>query len=451
MSLFDHQLQKLDSSELRKIYQENVFVPWYKQKDAHVLHIKHAHGVYITLEDDTKLLDMKSQAFCANLGHAHEGMIKAITDAAKDARVMSSDTLCTERLALALDLKKIAPKNTTHSLVKTFFTLGGAEANENAIKVARMITKRHKIITRYRSYHGATLATINMSGDYRRIAVDNAMSGIIRFPDPYVRGSGQVIDTVRLLEEIIEIEGAETIAAIMLEGITGANGVFIPPHDYWPRIRALCDHYGIILIADEVLSGFFRTGRWFAIDHFNVVPDIMTLSKGLTAGYMPLGAMMVNPTIADYFNNETLWGGLTQYGHRLSCASARAALSFYEDENIGANVKAREEELKIFLNNLMDKHDIVGEVRSIGLLAAIDLVISKKSQSPLVPYRAQGDAYKAALYLQQALKEEGISALVRYNMIVIAPPLIINKDELHDGMARIDKALFRLKDRLALL
>lgn len=448
MALIDHQLGTLSPAELKTLYKDAVFIPWSKQKEAEPLPVAQAHGVFLTLQDGTKLLDMKSQAFCANLGHGHEGMIRAIAEAARTARVMSFDTLCPDRLSLALDLQKIAPKSSSHELTKSFFCLGGAEANENAIKVARMVTGRHKIITRYRSYHGATLATINFSGDYRRIPVDNALTGIVRFPDPYPRGSGQEIDTVRLLEEIIEIEGPETIAAIMLEGITGANGVFIPPKDYWPRIRALCDRFDIVLIADEVLSGFFRTGTWFGIDHFGVVPDIMTMSKGLTAGYMPLGAMMVSRKIASHFDHDALWCGLTQYGHPLSCATARAAIGFYQSEHIGEKVKARAQELQDMLHTLMSDHDIVGEFRSIGLLAAIDLIKGKGDQSPLVPYRASGDAYKPAALLQQALKEEGISALVRYNMVLLSPPLTITKEELEIGLKGVDRALVKLKQRL---
>lgn len=436
------------TEHMQKIYQEAVLVPWFKQKDARPLVVKEAQGVYLTLESGEKLLDMKSQAFSANLGHGHEGMLDAMSSAVKSIRAFSSDTVCPERLALALDLRRIAPGHEKQILKKTFFTLGGAEANENAIKVARLVTKRHKIITRYRSYHGATLATINMSGDYRRIPLDSAMTGLIRFPDPYPRGSGQVIDTVRLLEEIIEIEGPETIAAIMLEGITGANGVFVPPPDYWPRIRELCDRNGILLIADEVLSGFFRTGRWFGVDHFNIVPDIMTVSKGLTAGYMPLGAMMVNEKIARHFDDESLWCGLTQYGPYLSCRAARAAIQFYERDRIGENVRARGQELSDMMRDLRQNHEIIGETRSIGLLGAIDLKKGPNDQSPLVPYRASGDALKPMHILQKALREEGISTLVRYGMILIAPPLVINKDELKAGMAAIDRALFKLKRAL---
>lgn len=430
-----------DISDLKHQYLQSVFVPWAKQQLAEPVMVSDAQGVFITLANGKKLLDMKSQAFNANLGHNHQGMLKAISDAAQKVTVKNSETFCEERLGLALALQRIVPKNDTISLSKTFFTLGGAEANENAIKIARMVTKRYKVITRYRSYHGATSATLTMSGDYRRILLNDPASGIIRFPDPYPRGSGQDIDTVRLLEEIIEIEGPETIAALMLEGITGANGVFVPPSDYWPRIRSLCDKHGIMLIADEVLSGFFRTGTWFGVDHFGVVPDMITMSKGLTAGYAALGALQVRKEIADYFNDEVLWCGLTQYGQSLSCATARAALKIYEEENIGVNVNARGHELTEMLAALKRDHKIIAEVRSLGLLAAIDLRKSATDESPLVPYRATGDAQKPATVLQALLKDAGISTIVRFGTILLAPPLIITQSELKDGMTGIDKAL----------
>lgn len=435
-------------AELKQLYRESVFLPWSKQGNAEPLMIKEANGVYITLADGQKLLDMKSQAFTANLGHNHQGMKDAMVKAAGDGRVLASEAYCSERLELALNLKRISPSNESIRLTKAFFTLGGAEANENAIKIARMFTKKHKIITRYRSYHGATLATINFSGDYRRIGFDNAITGVVRFPDPYPRGSGQTIDTVRLLEEIIEIEGPETIAAIMLEGITGANGVFVPDMDYWPRIRALCDRFGILLIADEVLSGFFRVGTWFGVNHFNVVPDLITMSKGLTAGYAPLGAVMVRQEIAESFNDEVLLCGLTQYGHPWCCATARAALHFYEHDHIGDNVKARGQELTAMLSALKRDHHLIADVRSIGLLAAIDLKKSADDDRPLVPYRAQGDDLKPAQLLQTMLKKAGISAIVRYGTIILAPPLTINQTELSAGIMGIDRALTELTDRL---
>lgn len=432
-----------ESQNLIDLYKSSILTPWAKQGEYEPLMIKEASGVYLTMEDNSRLLDMKSQAFSANLGHAHQGMISAMIKAAGNASVLASEVFCRERLELALSLKRVALR--PHDQV--FFTLGGAEANENAIKIARMHTRRHKVITRYRSYHGATLATINFSGDYRRIPVDNAMTGVVRFPDPYPRGSGQNIDTVRLLEEIIEIEGPETIAAIMLEGITGANGVFVPPKDYWPRIRKLCDKYEILLISDEVLSGFFRTGSWFAVDHFDVKPDIITMSKGLTAGYAPLGALLIDKKVADTFKDETLWCGLTQFGNPFCSAVASAAIGFYESGNIADNVAARGAELLSMLKDLENRHEIIAEVRSIGLLAAIDL---KKPgcDEPLVPYRAQGEKLLPVKMLNAALKKAGISTLVRYGTILIAPPLIINQEELKAGINGIDQALLAIRTQV---
>jgi taurine--2-oxoglutarate transaminase len=437
----DHTHLSIDHDDLARRYREHVLVPWSKQSGIEPLMIKDAKGVYLTLADGRRLIDMKSQSFTANLGHAHAGMQEALIDAARNGQVLASEVFSPERLKLAENLKRISPHSEDVNRSKVFFTLGGAEANENAIKMARMYTKRHKIITRYRSYHGATLATINFSGDYRRIPVDNAVTGIVRFPDPYPRGSGQIIDTVRLLEEIIEIEGPETIAAIMLEGITGANGVFIPESDYWPRIRALCDRFGIVLIADEVLSGFCRTGPWFGIDHFNVVPDMITMSKGITAGYAPLGAVVVSQPIAHAFDDEPLWCGLTQYGHPWCCSVANAAIHFYEHDHIRENVSARGEELRAMLATLAHDHAIVAETRSIGLLAAIDLRKSADDESPLVRYRAHGDELKPALLLQSLLKQHGVTALVRFGMIVLAPPLTISRDELSEGLTGVSQAL----------
>ncbi|HXW53283.1 MAG TPA: aminotransferase class III-fold pyridoxal phosphate-dependent enzyme [Myxococcota bacterium] len=431
-------------NEQAKLYGQSVMIPWSKQGAMEAMMVKEASGVYLTLANGKKLLDMKSQAFYANLGHNHQGMIAAMVQAAGAGSIVGSDSYCEDRLGLALDLKRIAPTSSSVKLTKAFYTLGGAEANENAIKIARMFTKRHKIITRYRSYHGATIATMNFSGDYRRIPIDNAITGVVRFPDPHPRNSGQTIDTVRLLEEIIEVEGAETIAAIMLEGITGANGVFIPPKDYWPRIRKICDETGIVLIADEVLSGFFRTGAWFGVSHFDVVPDIITMSKGLTAGYAPLGALLIRQEIADHFESETLWCGLTQYGHPLSCAAARAAIGFYESDHIKENVAARGQELGQMLDALSRDHKMVQETRSLGLLAAIDLKKGEHDEQPLVHYRATGKDLEPTIILQKLLREAGISTVVRYSTILLSPPLIISSSELKDGMLAIDRALKEL-------
>lgn len=428
-------------------YKKAVFFPWSKQSEMEPLFIKEAKGSYITLWSGQKLLDFKSRSFSANLGHGHEGMHLAMAKAAQQAAVLSLESYCPERLALAEKLIKIAPSGDS-IFGKVFFTLGGAEANENAIKMARMVTGKHKIITRFRSYHGASIATINLSGDYRRIAVEGGVTGIVRIPDPYPRGSGQDIDTVRLLEEVIEIEGAETIAAIMLEGITGANGVFMVPNDYWQRIRALCDAHNILLIADEIFSGFFRTGTWFGIDHYKVVPDIITMSKGLTAGYAPLGAVLVANKVASYFDDEVLWCGLTHYGNPLCCATANAAIGFYESEQIAKNVAARGDELSKGLMLLKENHHMIAEVRSKGLLAAIDLRKPGGHDEPLVPYRAQKSEMKPVQDLHQALLKEGLSLQVRFSTMIIAPPLNISASDLAFGLDGIDNALKSIEKNL---
>ena len=436
--------ESLSPEELIKRYKEAILIPWSNQKSMQPPFFIKQKGVYVTLPNGQELIDMKSQAFCANLGHAHEGMLKALTKAAPHTQVLASEAVCVKRLELASKLILLANKEQNKNFSKVFFTLGGAEANENAIKIARAVTVKHKIITRYRSYHGATLATINFSGDYRRIPFDNAITGIVRFPDPYERGSGQKIDTVRLLQEIIEIEGPQTIAAIMLEGITGANGAFIPDNDYWPRIRNLCDKNNILLIDDEVFSGFYRTGKCFAVDRYNVAPDMMSLSKGLTAGYAPLGALLVSDKIAKFFDDETLWCGLTQYAPYLSCAASLAALHFYEEDKIEENVFQREAQIKEEFSMWSRKYDIIAETRCIGLLAAIDFRKSKTDDEPLVPYRANPQEMQPAIFLQNALKKYDISALVRFSTLLLAPPLNITSDELKKALASIEKAINEL-------
>jgi taurine---2-oxoglutarate transaminase len=420
---------------------KHVFFPWSKQPTAQPFHIIEARGVHLTLFDGSKVLDFNSAVFNANLGHQHTGMQAAMITAAQNACVTHPALIHEEKIKLGENLARITPGKPFEGLVKSFFCLGGAEANENAVKIARLVTGRHKIITRYRSYHGATLAMIGYSGDYRRIPFDGVVNGVIRIPDPYPRGSGQTIDTVRLLEEILEIEGPETIACILLEGVTGANGVFIPPTDYWKRIRKICHTHGIILIADEVLSGFGRTGKWFGIDHFGIEPDIMTMAKGLTAGYAPLGAVVVNEKIAQHFENETLWCGLTNYGHPFSCAIANAAIKIYEQEDLINNAAKRGKELRILLRALKNKNPYVAEIRSLGLLAAIDLQKGPDDERPYVAYRAQGKETQKIQALQSALLKGGVYCTVRFGTLILAPPLCIGSAELKQGVDIIASVL----------
>ncbi|MES2504306.1 MAG: aminotransferase class III-fold pyridoxal phosphate-dependent enzyme [Myxococcota bacterium] len=414
---------------------KHLFYPWSVQSTAKPISLDGAKGVYLKSLDGQPVLDFNSAIFNANLGHAHSGIQKAMMAACADPKVGHPALLDEQKARLGENLARIAPGD----LNKTFLTMGGAEANENAIKIARLVTGRHKVMTRYRSYHGATLATIGYSGDYRRIPFDNTVTGVVRFPDPYPRGSGQVIDTVRLLEEMIEIEGPETIACILLEGVTGANGVFIPPRDYWKRIRELCDRFGILLIADEVMSGFGRTGKWFAVDHFGVVPDMITIGKGLTGGYAPLAGVIVSDAIANKFEHEMLWCGLTHYAHPFCCAVANAAIEAYESEGLLENAHQRGLELKSLLEKMQKANPNIAEVRSIGLLAAIDL-------KDFVSYRATGAELAKASKLQTLLWDAGVYCTVRFGMLVLAPPLCITQHELEEGLKRISLVLRDLAD-----
>lgn len=424
-----------DYEALIQSQHEHLFYPWSIQNKAKPFCIEHAQGVWLTLNTGQKILDFNSSIFNANLGHGHAGIQMAMQKAALDPRVGHPALVHPEKAKLGEHLARIAPGD----LNKTFLTLGGAEANENAIKIARMITGRYKVVTRYRSYHGATLGMIGYSGDYRRIPFDGTLTGVVRFPDPYPRGSGQIIDTVRLLEEIIEIEGPETIACVLLEGITGANGVFVPEADYWKRIQNLCEKHGILLIADEVMSGFGRTGKWFAVEHFDVVPDMMTIGKGLAAGYAPLAGVVVSDKISEHFDDQTLWCGLTHYAHPLCCSVANAAIEAYESENLLENARIRGLELKTQLEAMKSKNTRIAEVRSIGLMAAIDL-------DDFVSYRAKGTELAKASLLHERLWEAGVYCTVRFGMLVLAPPLCISSQELTEGLDRIGLVLSDLKD-----
>lgn len=420
----------IDYDALIESQRQHLFYPWSAQNKAKPFCIEQAEGVWLTLNTGQKILDFNSSIFNANLGHGHAGIKAAMQRAALDPKVGHPALVHAEKAKLGENLARIAPGD----LNKTFLTLGGAEANENAIKIARMVTGRYKVVTRYRSYHGATLGMIGYGGDYRRIPFDGTLTGVVRFPDPYPRGSGQIIDTVRLLEEIIEIEGPETIACILLEGITGANGVFVPEADYWKRIRALCDKHGILLIADEVMSGFGRTGKWFGVNHYDVVPDMMTIGKGLAAGYAPLAGVIVSDKISKHFENETLWCGLTHYAHPLCCTIANAAIEAYESEGLLENARILGLELKKQLEIMKSKNSRIAEVRSIGLLAAIDL-------DNFVSYRAKGAELAKASRLHERLWEAGVYCTVRFGMLVLAPPLCITHQELSDGLEKIGLVL----------
>jgi taurine--2-oxoglutarate transaminase len=339
--------------------------------------------------------------------------------------------------------KKLA-EVTPGDLKKTFFALGGSEANENAIKIARFYTGRHKILARYRSYHGATHGSIALTGDYRRLAVEPVMPGGVHFLDPFCYRCpfGQKPDACKReciahLEEVIKYEGPDKIAAIIMEGVVGSNGLIVPPDDYWPRVREICDKYGILLISDEVMSGWGRTGKWFAVDNWGVTPDIITTAKGITSGYVPLGAVIVSEKIAKFFDDKYLYAGLTYNGHALACAAALASIEVYEEEHLMDNAVTQGKYLGQALEGLKQRHVSIGDVRYIGLFSTIELVANRETKE-IMPAAVMAEVAKT-------LRQNGLFTFIMANnmgsMLFIVPPLCITQAQLDEGLAIVEKAL----------
>jgi taurine--2-oxoglutarate transaminase len=322
-----------------------------------------------------------------------------------------------------------------------FFTNGGAEANENAIRLARLATGRHKILARYRSYHGGTAGSLTLTGDPRRWAMEPGMPGIIHVPHPYhglQRGTDTAADALAQLEEIIMLEGPQTIAGFIIETVTGTNGVLVPPDGYLEGVRALCDKYGILLICDEVMSGFGRTGEWFAVNHWDIVPDILTMAKGLTSAYVPLGAVGVRRTIADQFQTRVFWGGLTYNSHPMGCATALATIQVYEDDDLIAHARTMGGVMRSLMDDLMRRHPSVGAARSIGLFGMFELQRNRETHEPMAPFNGTSPEMQA---LGKFFREEGLYTFVRWNTFFANPPLCITEAELREAFAIIDRGL----------
>ena len=429
-------------SNSKKVVQENrdyTMFSWSVQATSNPLHMTRGEGVWFWDGDDNRWLDFSSQLINLNVGHQHPKVLEAIKKQVDELCFAGPGFATEPRGALGKKLSEVT------GLAKSFFTLGGAEANENAMKIARLVTGRDKIITRYRSYHGATMGSMTASGDPRRWPVEPGIPGIVRAFDPYCYRCpfGQKVETcarecVSHIEEIIQMEGPSNVAAVMVEGITGSNGLLVPPDDYYPRLRALCDKYGILLIDDEVMCGFGRTGKWLATQHYGVKPDIVSCAKGLTSGYLPLGAVIVSEAIANYFENHMLWGGLTYSGHPVCCAAAVANLSVYEEEHIFANVERQGRYLASRLEAMKHKYACVGDVRYKGLFSVLELVKDKASREPLAPFNGSGpEMAKLAAHL----KSKHLYAFSRFNMLWVCPPLIISENELSHGLDIIEQAL----------
>lgn len=433
--------QDLNPREIRDMNREHTLFSWSNQGQVDPITMVGAKGAWFWDAEGKRYLDFASQLISVNLGHQHPKVIEAIK-AQADTLLYASPAMATiPRGKLGKRLSEIS------GMKKAFFTLGGAEAVENAIKMARQYTGKHKILTRYRSYHGGTHGAMSASGDFRRWAIEpGGIPGIVRFLDPhcYRCPFGQSPDSCKRecishIEEVIKYEGADQIAAILIETITGSNGVIVPPDDYLPKLRALCDKHNILLICDEVMAGFGRTGKWFAYQNYDIQPDLVTCAKGLTSSYIPLGALLVSEKIAEHFESNTLWCGLTYSGHPLSCATALAVLDAYEEDKIFDNVARLEPVLKKELEAMKDKYSIVGDVRCKGLFSIIELVKDKDSREELTPlYEPQADIVKQ---IAASIKKGGVHTFVRFNWILITPPLMISEEDLRHGLQVIDQAL----------
>lgn len=421
----------------------HILYTWTAQAAASPVSISHGRGAVFWDHAGDRWLDFESQVWNCNVGHGEERISEAITRQARELACAHPAALFEAKAALGEQLAAITPGDMQHF----FLGLSGAEANENAYKIARMVTGRLKVVARRRSYHGASMGALSLTGDPRRLPVEPGLWGVVRAEDPYCYRCpfGRTPDCCGLacaehLERVIELEGPTTIAAVFMEGVTGANGGFVPPPGYWPRIREICDRHGILLVADEVLTGFGRTGRWFAVDHWGVVPDLMTMGKGVTGGYAPLGVTAVSPAIARYFQERTLWAGLTSYAHPISCAASVAAIRVYQEDGLVERAAALESVVRDEWARLHGKWDVIGDARVIGLLGTLELVKDRATREPFVPLHSP-EAGTPMAALKKALKARRVHMLVKGNFVFLAPPLCITEAELREGIALIDDAL----------
>jgi taurine--2-oxoglutarate transaminase len=424
----------------------HVFHSWSAQALLDPVVVVGALGSRFWDERGRSWLDFSSQLVNVNIGHQHPKLVAAIKEQA--------DKLCTVAPFHANDARSEAARLIAElapgDLNKVFFTNGGAEATENAIRMARGHTGRHKVLTTYRSYHGSTAGAITMTGDPRRWANEPGVPGIVKFWGPYpYRSAFHAADVAEEcaralahLADVIMVEGAHTIAAIVLETVVGTNGILVPPDGYLAGVRELCDEHGIVMIADEVMAGFGRCGEWFAVDHWGVTPDLICFAKGVNSGYVPLGGVILSEQIAASYDSRAYQGGLTYSGHPLACASAVASINIYKEEGVieharhlGADIVGPA------LSEIAERHPSVGEVRGLGVFWAIELVRDRATREPLVPYNASGPAAAPMGELAAACKDRGLWPFTHFNRLHVVPPITIGDEEMREGLAIIDEAL----------
>jgi len=435
---------ELQGNEVKAMHEKYVMQSWSKS-GMPTIPVEKAEGIYFYDYDGKKYVDMSSLLVCSNLGHNNRKIAEAIKEQADKMCFMAPAYATEPKSKLAKLLVEVAGEDTYK---RVFFTDGGAESNENAIKMARMVTGRSKIFSSYRSYHGATLGASNASGDWRRFAAEiGGANGFVKFMSPhmyqdgYTKGVDDAACTKDFLERLdrqLHFEGTDNVAAILVESVIGANGVIIPPDGYMEGVRALCDQYGIMMICDEVMAGFGRTGKMFAWQHFDMKPDIITFAKGVTCGYVQLGGVIVNEKIAKYFEENVLQCGLTYSGHTLACAAGIASVNYYLENKVCEHVEDMSKILAAFLDQMVEKHKCVGEARCIGLFSALEIVKDKATRTPMQAYGEHGPIMPSII---GELKSRGFSTFGRENNVNVCPPLTITKEELEKYLPILDDVL----------
>ena len=428
---------RMTSAEIVRQNREHTFFSWSVQGAIDPIAIDHAEGVWLFTPEGRRILDFNSQLMSVNIGHGDRRVIVAITEQATKLQFVQPAFATEVRGRLGAKLAEIMPGD----LDKVFFTLGGAEAVENALKLARHYTGRYKVLARYRAYHGATMGAMTLTGDPRRWANEPGLVGVVRYPDTHRWGEKEprpVEESLQGLEDVIRYEGPHTIAAIFLETIVGTNGILIPPDGYLQGVREICDRYGILMVADEVMAGFGRTGKWFAVENWGVVPDLMTMAKGLTSSYLPLGAVAMRHHIAEKFESMMFYGGLTYSSHPVSLAASLATIRVYEEDGLVERAARLGPVMRQHHEQLAARHPSVGTHRNIGLFGILDLVRRHEPYTPLTPFNGTSDEMKA---VGRFLRENGLYTMISNNSIHTNPPLCISEAELATGFEIIDRAL----------
>jgi len=429
--------EELTGEKIVGLCRRHTIFEWSAQAAVDPIPVARAKGVHFWTPEGKRFIDFNSQLMCVNIGHGDLRVIRAIQEQAATLAYANPFMATDVRARLGAKLAELTPGD----IDVFFFTNGGAEANENAIRIARMFSGRHKIGARYRSYHGGTAGAITATGDPRRWASEPGLPGVFRIPDFYhgiQQGWDSAAEVLLRTEEVLMMEGPQTIAGIIVEPVVGTNGVLVPPDGYMQGLRKLCDKYGILLIADEVMSGFGRTGEWFAVEHWKVVPDLISMAKGLTSAYVQLGAVGMRREIAEHFQKNVFYGGLTYNSHPLACAAALATIAVYEEDGLIENARRLGKVLSEQLQALQQRHRSVGATRNIGLFGIVELVRDSKTREPLAPFNGTSPEMQA---LGKFFRQEGLYTFVRWNTFFTNPPLCITEAELTEAFAIIDKGL----------